>query len=98
VTPAEARSLALSFDGASERDHHGFPSFRTRRRIFATLPDQGHLRVMLPEGEVRAAAEEWPWCEELWWGKRLSAVQVILGDCDAAVVTELLEDAWRHAG
>ncbi len=43
VTPDEVRAVALSFDGATERDHHGFPSFRTTRRIFATMPDDGHL-------------------------------------------------------
>jgi hypothetical protein len=98
VTPDEVRSLALSFEGAAERDHHGFPSFRTSRRIFATLPDQDHLRVMLPEDDIRAAVAEWPgWCAEQWWGKRLAAVRVSLAGCQPDVVAELLEDAWRVA-
>ena len=98
MTPADARAAALSFAGAHERDHHGSPSFRTTRRIFATLPDEAHLRVMLPEEEVRAAVAEWPaWCSEVWWGAKLTAVQVELAACDAGVVGELLEDAWRHA-
>ena len=96
MTPEEVRSLALSFEGAVERDHHGFPSFRTARRVFATLPDDEQLRIMLPEEEVRAAVDEWAWCEEQWWGKRLAAVRVRLPECDPAVVAELLEDAWRH--
>ena len=51
---------------------------------------------MLQEEEIRAAVAEWPdWCEEQWWGSRLAAVRISLPDCDAAVVTELLEDAWR---
>ena len=90
--------MALSMEGASERDHHGFPSFRTSRRIFATLPDPDHLRVMLPEEEIRAAVAEWPdWCDELWWGKRLAAVRVTLAAAPADVVAELLQDAWRAA-
>ena len=98
MTPAEVRSAALALPGAGERDHHGFPSFRTARRIFATLPDEEHLRVMLPEEEIRAAVAEWPgWCAELWWGRKLSAVQVLLAEADPGVVVELLEDAWRHA-
>jgi hypothetical protein len=98
VTPSDARSVALSLAGAREQDHHGFASYRTARRIFATLPDDEHLRVMLPEQEIRAAVDEWPgWCSELWWGKKLSAVQVELAAADPAVVAELLEDAWRHA-
>jgi hypothetical protein len=91
------RRVALGFDGAEERDHHGFPSFRTPRRIFATLPDEGHLHVMLPEEEIRAAVAEWPgWSEEKWWGKKLTALRVDLAACDPDVVAELLEDAWRR--
>ena len=98
MTPDEVRALALSFAGAAEGDHHGFPSFRTSRRIFATLPDPDHLRVMLPEDDVRAAVAEWPdWCAEQWWGKRLAAVRVTLAGCRPDVVAELLEDAWRAA-
>ena len=93
----DVRKLALGLDGTEERDHHGFPSFRTTRRIFATLPDETHLRLMLPEEEIRAAVAEWPgWAEEQWWGKRLAAVRVDLTTCDADVVAELLEDAWRE--
>jgi hypothetical protein len=96
MSPDDVRRAALALPGAVERDHHGFPSFRARR-IFATLPDGEHLRVMLCEEDIRAAVAEWPaWCEELWWGKRLSAVQVRLADCDPDVVTELLQDAWRR--
>ena len=90
--------MALSFDRATERDHHGFPSFRTERRIFATLPDERHLHVMLSEGDIRAAAAEWPsWSCEKWWGRRLAALRVSLDACDPDVVRELLEDAWRSA-
>ncbi len=91
------RAVVRGFEGAAERDHHGFPSFRTARRIFATIPDAGQLRVMLPEEEIRAAVAEWPgWCEEQWWGTTLSAVRVSLPDCDPDVVAEMLEDAWRR--
>jgi hypothetical protein len=91
------RRVALGFDGANERDHHGFPSFRTSRRIFATLPDAQHLHLMLPEEEIRAAVAEWPsWSEEKWWGKKLTALRVDLAVCDPDVVAELLEDAWRE--
>ena len=96
MTPDDVRAVALGFDGTDERDHHGFPSFRTPRRIFATLPDDEHLRVMLSEEDIRAAVAEWPhWCAEQWWGKRLAALRISLPDCDPDVVAELLEDAWR---
>jgi hypothetical protein len=96
MSPDDVRSLALAHAGASERDHHGFPSFRTTRRIFATMPDADQLRVMLDQEGIRAAVAEFPaWCEELWWGGKLSAVRVRLPEADPQVVAELLEDAWR---
>ena len=32
-----ARQLALSMPGTVEQDHHGMPSFRANKKIFATL-------------------------------------------------------------
>jgi hypothetical protein len=91
------RRVALGFADTVERDHHGFPSFRGGKRIFATLPDPDHLHVMLDEEDIRAAVAEWPgWCEEKWWGKKLAALRVTLPDADPAIVAELLEDAWRQ--
>lgn len=92
--PDDVRRIALTLDGATERDHHGFPSFR-RRTIFASLPDGETLRIMLPEGEIVAAAAEWGWAAEKRWGKRLAAVEIHLPDAEPDVVSELLEDAWR---
>ena len=91
------RRIALGFEGADERDHHGILSFR-RRTIFATLPDDETLRVMLEEGDIVAAAAEWPWAAEMTWGKRLAAVEIHLPEADPSVVAELLEDGWRGHG
>lgn len=41
----EARAFALALPGAEEADHWGNPSFRVGGRIFATVPDPGHLNV-----------------------------------------------------
>jgi hypothetical protein len=96
ATKDDVRRVATSFDHVTERPHHGIPSWRTTRRIFATLPDAEHLHVMLDENGIRAAVAEFPaWCEEKWWGHRLAAVRVFLPDSDPDVVAELLEDAWR---
>lgn len=99
MTPEDARRLALDLPDVVERDHHGFPSFRTgaRGRIFATLPTEGVLRVMLGEGSIREAVARWPWCREGWWGTTLATVEVVLADADAVVVTELLDQAHARA-
>ena len=41
VTPARARELALSFEGASEKPHFNRTAFHTPRKTFATLADDG---------------------------------------------------------
>ena len=58
LTPQEVRELALSLEGAQERDHFGQPSFRVER-IFATLwPEQNWVHLMLtPEMQHELVAE-----------------------------------------
>ena len=46
MTAGEARSLALSFEGAVEQDHHGRPSFRVGGKIFATLWSEDRKSVV----------------------------------------------------
>jgi hypothetical protein len=55
------------------------PSFRVRGKILATVPDDGHIRVMLAEDEIRAVVAEYPdLCAPSYWGKRLACVVVSL--------------------
>ena len=81
---------------AVEKDHHGRPSFRVAGRIFATLWDAEHMNVMLDEGGILTAIQAHPeTCEEVWWGKRLTAVRVDLSRVDAATLATLVTDAWE---
>lgn len=96
VTHEEARRIALALPEAVEQDHHGRPSFRVAGKIFATLWDVDHTNVMLDEDGIRTATQAHPdTCEELWWGKRLAAVQVDLRLADADLVADLYTDAWE---
>ena len=96
MTPAASR---CDLPDVVERDHHGFPSFRAgaRGRIFATLPTEEILRVMLEPESIREAVAESPWCREGWWGRTLATVEVVLVDADAVVVTDLLDEAYARA-
>ena len=97
VTMAEARRLALSLPETTEEDHHGIPSFRVGNKIFATVPDGHHVRVMLDPDATRVAIGDDPAAfAELWWGKKLSGVTVTLARADHRRMTELLEEAWRR--
>ncbi len=96
VSPEEARGLALALPETVEQDHHGRPSFRIGGRIFATLWDLRHMNVMLDEPGIRTAVSDRPdCCAEMWWGKRLAAVQVDLEVTDPALLGDLLADAWE---
>jgi hypothetical protein len=96
LTVDEARSLALALSGAVEQDHHGSPSFRVGKKIFATLRTEGQMNVMLEEGGILTALDAHPdVCVPVYWGKRLAAVGVIFDRADRALLAELLEDAWE---
>jgi hypothetical protein len=97
ITSGEARELALSLPDAIEQDHHGRPSFRVDRRIFATLWDEEHMNVMVDEPGILTATQAQPEiCTEVWWGKRLAAVRVDLTTAPRELLRELLEDAWER--
>jgi len=95
TTLGQARKVALALPETTEEAHHDMSSFRVRGKIFATIPDDAHLRVMVDEMEIRAAVAANPdVCQELYWGKRLAAVVIDLKRAKPLVVKDLLTDAW----
>lgn len=97
TTIDEARRLALALPETTEHDHHGMNSFRVRGKIFATVPDDDHLRIMVDEDAILAAVAESPNnCEAFYWGKRPACVVVTLPTASADMIRELVTDAWRR--
>ena len=97
ISHDEARALALALEGAVEADHHGKPSFRVDKKIFATLWDAEHMNVMLDHDGILTAVQAHPEaCAERWWGQRLAAVSVDLGAVSQELLAELLTDAWER--
>lgn len=97
MTLEEARELALSLAETTGQDHHGIASWRVRGKIFATVPDGDHVRVMVDIGDIRAVVAQYPdSCAEVWWGSRLACVAVDLRSAPSHLVKELLIDAWRR--
>jgi hypothetical protein len=95
--PARVRELALGLPEVTEQDHHGRASFRVAGRIFATLPDEEHVNVMLDEAGIRTWVAARPdACTAVWWGKRLAAAQVTLSRVDTPLLREVLKDAWER--
>ncbi len=96
MTCAASRSTSLtSSSSTTTGSRRSVPG--ARRRIFATLPTDEILRLMLEPESIREAVAQWPWCREGWWGTTLSTVEVVLADADAVVVTELLDEAHARA-
>lgn len=97
VSAARVRKIALALPKSTEEPHHGFPSFRVGGKIFATMPDDEHLNVMLEDSDIRAELEAHPdCCEGQMWGKKLSALRVTLSAADAERVEGWLTDAWER--
>jgi hypothetical protein len=93
---SEIRRLALSFPQAIEATHHGMASFRVAGKIFATVPDDDHIRVMADEDEIRAVTTEDPSSySELYWGGRLACVVVDIRAAGMDRIFELLRCAWQ---
>jgi len=96
ATLEAARSLALGLPEAVEQPYHGFPSFRVGGKIFANLPDDEHMHLMLSEEEIREAVAAFEGCEEQWWGKKLAALRIALPLLDEDDLGGLLVAAWRR--
>jgi hypothetical protein len=97
ITIHQVRRFALALPEAAEQDHFGNPSFRVRGRIFATVPDEAHLNVMIDPFDVEAAVREDPaGCQELRWGREVRGVHVSLSTATRQMVETLLEAAWRR--
>jgi hypothetical protein len=95
LTMEQVRQLALALPETTEQDHHGMDSFRVRGKIFATVPDDHHVRVMVDTTAILAAVAENPGvCEAFYWGKRLACVVVAIDVADPDLVRELVTDAW----
>ena len=94
----DARGLALRLPATHEEPHFDLTSFRVGTKIFATAPADGdHLRIFVDEHEIHACVAEDPEVfGELWWGKRLSGLKVMLAEADPQRVAELLEESWRR--
>lgn len=92
------RKLALSLPEATEEPHFDMTSFRVRGKIFTTVPPQGEVaHIFVDEASVAEWVASSPEAyEELWWGKRLSGLRVLLSRAEEADVAELLSEAWRR--
>lgn len=71
------------------------PSFRVRGKIFATLLDADHIRVMAGETEILAAvAEDSSNGAARCWGNRLACVVVDVRTVLPDLPRILLTEAW----
>jgi hypothetical protein len=58
ITAARFKQLCLSLEGTSEVPHFDRLAYRTKRKIFATLPPDGETANLLLVAELQAAVVE----------------------------------------
>jgi hypothetical protein len=97
VTHDDIRRLALALPEAYEADHHGMPSFRVGKKIFATLRTaEPKMMVKLDPEDQHNLAEGHPGVIDPvpgYWGRQGSTF-VMFDRCDEAMVASLLKLAW----
>ena len=94
----DARRLALTLPEVTEQPHFDMASFRVRGKIFVTMPPEGtRLHVFIDPLEVEGYVAQDPAAfEPLHWGDRLSGLRVNLAATPAAILAEIIEEAWRR--
>lgn len=92
------RQYALSLPETTEEPHHSYGSFRVRGKIFATVPPGGeHLHVFVDDERREMALAMFPSdYENLWWGKKIMGIRVVLAKANADDVSDLLQSAWQR--
>jgi hypothetical protein len=97
ATQADVRRLALALPEAYEADHHGLPSFRVGKKIFATLRTaEPKMMVKLDPEDQRNLSDGHPGVIEPvpgYWGRQGSTF-VWFDKADDALVASLLKLAW----
>ena len=97
TTQERVRRLALALPQVTEQDHHGISSFRVGNAIFATMPDDDHVRFMVEQGQILAAVAENPGvCQPFYWGRRLACVVVHTPSAEPELIADLLSAAWTR--
>ncbi len=91
---ADIRKIALALDGVSEIDHFARPAFRTKKRIFAVIREDG-LFLHLPEErkEFLFAADPKAFVKYMW-GKRANVI-VQPGRVPRKELAALIREAWE---
>jgi hypothetical protein len=97
ATLAEVRQLALLDPDADETADRGRRSFRIDGRLFATMPDDRTLHIVLGEAHVLPMAEARPETyQPLYLDDWLVGLKVALNTAEAEQVAALLGTARTH--
>jgi hypothetical protein len=94
LTQEDVKRIALSLPEAHEGGHMGHADLRVRNRVFASLPaDRGMVAIKASAASLDALVQSDPETFRDVWGGRWVGVR--LDRVTAAVVRDLLVDAWR---
>jgi hypothetical protein len=95
-TAQDIRKIALALEGATEVDHWGRPSFRTKKRIFAVIRPDG-LFLQLPQERKEFLFEADPQTFiRFMWGKTAHLI-VNLKKIGKTELKALIGEAYENA-
>ena len=93
----DVRKMALALPEVTEEDHFGVPSFRFKKKILVTVPDNKTVNVLLDAEYVDLALEAAPSvCDEVWWGKNRLGVSFKVAKAPRGLLKEMIEQSWRR--
>jgi len=98
ITAADARTGALRLPEAYEEETWGHPTFRVRKKIFATLAPDGStagVKASLEAQQALIASEPETFSVSDYTG-RYGWTTIQLDRVDSEELRELIVDAWRQ--
>ena len=91
------RKFALSLGEVTEEPHHNFSSFRTKGKIFVTVPpDEEHIHVFPPEHDRDQNLAMYPeFMEKLLWGGKVVGLRISLTMAKPTAVNAVVRTAFE---
>lgn len=96
TTRAQLRKTALTFPEVEEDAKGRMLTFSVRGKEFASLTEDGTVRLRLPGAEAEDAVAAYPKAERLVRAGRSIGFQAPLADVDGQHLWSLVMAAWKH--
>ncbi len=94
TTEAQLRKAALALPEVEEGTHFGMVAFSVRTKGFASVTQDAHLLLYLPDDDAEAALSDHPTGERLVRMGTPIGIRIPLADLDGQALNSLVRRAW----